>query len=539
MHETTASYSFSIEPDHRKKHGQFFTEKRVARFMVNWVLQGNSSTLYDPAFGLGAFYYAARENGFKGNFFGSEIDAKILSHFRLMGNTERCSIELLDYLSQWGQCHDAIICNPPYMRFQKFEGRERAFQNFNAVLGIKLSGYTNISSAFLIKSISELSPQGRLAYIMPLEFLNTGYGAVVKKFLLEQGSIKAIVKIECEKDVFPDATTSVGIILFEKLHSNSPVNFYLARTVENLDSLLDCPPVRSLGRDELQPDEKWLRYFEPCLQDVDSRNLVPISTYGTFSRGIATGANEYFTLSINKASQIGLRSDEFVPCITKSAQIKSPIFTHRHLDSLINGEAPVLLLNIQGSPSSGAKEYLMEGEKVGYQRRYLTRTRNPWYRLENRVPSPLLFGVFSRGGFKVIRNHTNALNLTCFHGFSPNILGDRYIDHLFIYFLSGAGRAIISLRMRRYGGALDKFEPNDLNKAMCPSVEWLDQISLLDVQKELVYINNFGELSSRGEAMFSGLIKSPPGKVIQTDQKKLRSCLPLNSGIGNGPHNRC
>lgn len=515
MHETTViGYSTSIKAGHRKKHGQFFTENRVARFMVNWILQGKSSTLYDPAFGLGAFYFAAKEIGFRGDFCGSEIDAKILSHFHTSSSTEHCSIELFDYLSKWGQRHSAIICNPPYMRFQKFEGREQTFQKFSAALGIRLSGYTNISSAFLIKSVSELTPQGRLAYIMPLEFLNTGYGTIVKRFLLENGSIKAIMKIECEREVFSDVTTSVGIILFEKTHSNAPVNFYLVRTIDSLNSLLDTAPLRSVAYDELQPNEKWLKYFESDLHAVGLQNLVPIFNYGTFSRGIATGANEYFALSISNARRIGLRSDEIMPCITKSAQVKSRIFTQAHLDSLIDSDAPVLLLNIQSNPSIGAKNYLEEGEKLGYQNRYLTKARKPWYKLERRSPSPLWFGVFSRDGFKVIRNHTNALNLTCFHGFSPNIFGNRYIDHLFIYLLSSAGRTVLSLNMRKYGDALDKFEPNDLNKAMCPSIEWLDRISHSDIQEELAYISNFGKLSEHGEAMFSGLIESTPNKSL-------------------------
>lgn len=512
MHDIVVSYLSSIESDHRKKYGQFFTEKRVARFMVNWILQSKSQTLYDPAFGLGAFYYAAREKGFKGHFFASEIDAEILSHFRLTSHAENCSVEHFDYLSKWGQHHDAIICNPPYMRFQKFEGRERILQQFNTTLGIELSGYTNTSSAFLIKSISELSPKGRLAYIMPLEFLNTGYGTVVKRFLMSQGSIKAIIKIECEKDVFPDATTSVGIILFEKTYSNSKVDFYIASSVECLSNLFDTPPVRSVSYKELKPTEKWLKYFEPCLYDIDIRNLVTISTYGTFSRGIATGANEYFSLSVSKANLIGLRSDELLPCITKSAQIKTAIFTQENLDSLIESDALALLINIQNNCSSGAKKYLEYGEKTGYQHRYLTKSRKPWYKIEKRLPSPLLFGVFSREGFKVIRNYTNALNLTCFHGFSPNLFGSKYIDHLFIYFLSTVGRTILSLNMRKYGDALDKFEPNDLNKAMCPSVEWLDKIPIADIKNEISHIKDFGKLSEYGELMFSGLIESASKK---------------------------
>ena len=477
-----------------------------------------------------AFYFAAKDIGYICDFSGSEIDAKILSHFHASSGTEHCSIELLDYLSKWGQCHSAIICNPPYMRFQKFEGRDQVLQKFSSALGIRLSGYTNISSAFLVKSISELTPQGRLAYIMPLEFLNTGYGTIVKRYLLENGSIKAIIKIECEREVFADATTSVGIILFEKSYSNTPVNFYLVRTIGALTGLFDNAPLRSVALDELQPDEKWLKYFESDSHAVAFKNLVPIAKYGTFSRGIVTGANEYFALSISNARSIGLRSDEVVPCVTKSTQIKSRIFTQAHLDALIDSDVPALLLNVQSNPSLEAKNYLEEGEKRGFQNRYLTKTRKPWYKLERRSPSPLWFGVFSRGCFKVIRNHSNALNLTCFHGFSPNIFGNRYIDHLFLYFLSNAGRTVLSINMRKYGNALNKFEPNDLNKAMCPSFDWLDRISRSDIQEELAYISSDGKLSEHGEAMFSGLIESTPNKSLNTDGQKRRFALLLPAG---------
>jgi adenine-specific DNA-methyltransferase len=501
-------YYTSIEADHRKKYGQFFTENRVARFMVNWVLKGKPSTLYDPAFGLGAFYFAAKETGFHGDFFGAEIDAKILSHFYAAKKSENCSIELSDYLSTWGNCHSAIICNPPYQRFQKFEGRELVFQNFRNALGVKLSGYTNISSAFLIKSVSELKPEGRLAFIMPLEFLNTGYGTIIKQFLLENGSIQAIIKIECEREVFPDATTSVGIIFFEKTQSNSHVNFYVASSIDSLNRLLEESPVNSVACSNLRPNEKWLNYFESDLHSVGLQNLVPISSYGSFSRGIATGANEYFALPISHTRIIGLRSDEFVPCITKSVQVKTPIFTQSCLDLMIDSDAPVLLLNIKSNPSIGAKKYLDMGENRGYQNRYLTKTRKPWYKMEKRSPSPLWFGVFSRDGFKVVRNRTTALTLTCFHGFTPNIIGSKFIDHLFLFLLSKAGRTVLSLNMRKYGDALDKFEPNDLNNALCPCIEWLNGISITSIKDELSYVSDHGKLSDRGEALFSSLIES-------------------------------
>ena len=91
-------------------------------------------------------------------------------------------------------------------------------------------------------------------------------------------------------------------------------------------------------------------------------------------------------------------------------------------------------------------------------------------------------GVFSRNGYKVIRNYSSALNLTCFHGFHPNMFGTKYVDHLFAFLLSRAGQAILKSSMRRYGDKLDKFEPNDLNHACVPCPEFFDMLDprLLD-----------------------------------------------------------
>ncbi len=72
MPSYTDKYTETVGLLHRKKYGQFFTESRVANFMVNWVLGASSQTLFDPAFGLGAFSSAAQAVGFSGSFRGIE-----------------------------------------------------------------------------------------------------------------------------------------------------------------------------------------------------------------------------------------------------------------------------------------------------------------------------------------------------------------------------------------------------------------------------------------------------------------------------------
>ena len=81
--------------------------------------------------------------------------------------------------------------------------------------------------------------RGRLAYIMPLEFLNTGYGAIVKKRLIESGHLVSIINLKCEKDIFPDAITSVGIILYDACCRYSHVDFHIADSISSLENILE------------------------------------------------------------------------------------------------------------------------------------------------------------------------------------------------------------------------------------------------------------------------------------------------------------
>jgi adenine-specific DNA-methyltransferase len=503
------AYYSVADAKHRREHGQFFTPFEVAAFMCRWALSAGSTTLYDPAFGLGSFYFAAKKSNSSIHFSGNEVDAKILDFFRSHNNGDnRLILKQQDYLLSWGQKHNAIVCNPPYMRFQKFLNRSEVFSSFQQRLGYKLSGYTNIASAFLLKSIHELAPNGRLAYIMPLEFLNTGYGSFVKQRLIENGLLKAIITLEAEKDVFPDVTTTTGIILAVNDLKKEPVCFYTVRNMTELDNLLALKPNRQIPQEELDPSEKWLKHFDAKSLKLDSSSLVSVRYYGAFSRGIATGANEFFVLSSGKARELSIPRSLLIPCITKSAQIKTAVFTNEDLRKLEESDANVFLLNVNGEMSAAVAKYLQYGEQLGYNQRYLTKVRNPWFKLERRTPASLLFGVFSRDSFKVIRNYSKAINLTCYHCFYPNLFGRPFVDRLFLYFQSQSARKILSLSLRRYGDSLDKFEPNDLNEALAPSPSYLDAIPIQLVNESMDRCAKGLPIEAKLQKIFESLIKT-------------------------------
>ncbi len=498
-------YTQHIGANHRQSLGQYFTHPDVARFMTGWVLDSGKPSLFDPAFGLGVFREVIPQDS-RVAFSACEVDSRIIEFWERKTGERSGFITVEDYLHSWGRHHANIVCNPPYMRFQKFLQRDSVFREFQQHLGIRLPGSTNIASAFLLKSLSELRAQGRMAYIMPLEFLHTGYGSLVKKILIESGHLFAVLRLDCEKDIFPDTTTSVGIILYDKAVRHSSVRFYAVQSITQLERFDDLEPVSDVPLAELDAQSKWLPLFQKREHTVDPTRTTTLDAFGRFSRGIATGANEFFVLRPSVAKAKGLNSTaECVPCITRSAQLRRPVFETADYDELSHADHPVLLFSINGTLSKKAKQYIRFGEHRGLHDRFLTKHRTPWYKTEQRAPSPLWLGVFSRGGYKIIFNTSQARHLTCFHGFQPNARGREYVECLFLYLLSRTGRAIVSRSMRRYGDALDKFEPNDVNGALVPSPDFFASLHAEKIAGAMKTVKETGQLPQWAEDFFMPL----------------------------------
>ncbi len=499
-------YSLKVGGKHRKKFGQYFTHPLVAQFMVEWVLESGKNTLFDPAFGLGAFLTPVSCKP-EIEFSGCESDPEIFNFLAEKAPEKIIQISNSDYFQLWGVSHNNIVCNPPYMRFQNCANRDTIVRAFRERMGLEVSGYTNIAAAFLMKSIYELGNSGRMAYIMPLEFLNTGYGATVKKCLIEHGHLMAIIKLDCEKDVFPEVITTAGIILYDKAKTYSHVNFYTVNSLCSLDGILGSEPISSVERKYLAPEEKWMQHFSAGNFAVNHGNLVPMSSYGRFRRGIATGANDFFILKPSELMALGIGSSDVVPCISKSIQIQKNHFGNQDFESLKKHDARVFLFSAASPHSKSVNSYIKKGELEGYHKRYLTSRRSPWYKTEFRNPSPLLLGVFSRNGYKIIKNESDAVNLTCFHGFQPNLLGKNYIDYLFLYLASLPGRDIVSLSIRKYGNGLEKFEPNDLNNSLVPAEHVFDKLPAKDVSTAVDYTKQSGVVPDWINDYFSHKLK--------------------------------
>ncbi len=495
-------YIKSVDLAHRKEYAQFFTPVEIAQFMSRWLVQNDGiRSILEPAFGLGIFSRALLEERKNIHIDAYDIDRVILNAAHdTFGTSQNVNIIQQDYLqTDWNKKYDGVICNPPYLKFHDYDNAT-GIATIKQHLDYTLSGFTNLYALFLLKSINQLNNGGRCAYIIPSEFLNADYGVAVKKYLLESRKVCHIIVFDFKEEVFEDAITTACIVLCSNETGNHSLRFSL---VENLSQLHDIEqyiyrqsyPAEHFCEYEyemLAPTIKWHNYYT---KDVKKqyRNLVSFHTFAKVTRGIATGANHYFTFNSTKVEQHQIPTSNLVPCICHCTDVPNAFFDNNTFDKLAQENKSVFLFDGQkNQEDANVQQYIQYGINTHVNEKYLTASRSPWYALEKRPAPPIWVTVFNRSGLRFVRNYSKATNLTTFHSVYVNANYQDFTDLLFAYLLTQTAHDIFDTNRREYGNGLGKFEPNDLNHS---DVLDLTVITQEDQQKILAFLNRI----KRGE----------------------------------------
>ena len=489
------NYSKSISIEHRKKFAQFFTPFPIADAMAKWLL-GNDQLkdVLEPAFGLGVFSRAILNHKKEINIKGFEVDETIFKNAKqYFQDIENVNLLLQDYMyNDWKNKYDGIICNPPYFKFHDYDNKN-ILKEIETNLKCKLNGFTNLYTLFLLKSIHQLSKNGRCAYIIPSEFLNSDYGKLVKTYLIKSKTLRHIIVIDFEENVFDDALTTASIILCANDNLTDKVQFSNIQSLQDLskiDEIITKYPnfsetEQTYSFTELNPDIKWKAYYQKQ-NSIKFKNLVPFSTYAKVVRGIATGSNEYFTFNFSKAKEFNIDEQYLLPCICSAKDAKTSFFTKQDFEELKKSDKSIFLFNVLNPNDKNINSYIQKGEEEEINKRFLTASRTPWYSLENRKPAPIWVSVFNRSGLRFIRNEANISNLTSYHCIYPkqtSLFSEINIDLLFAYLLTDTAKQIFDDNSRQYGNGLQKFEPNDLNKGMMLDLGLLDKQTSNEILK--------------------------------------------------------
>jgi adenine-specific DNA-methyltransferase len=474
----------------RKIKGQIPTPLNIARFMARWAIQNNNfQTILDPAVGCGIFFeqilklLPLNQNKSNLTFHGYDIDPLMVkaSNLRLRDTKFKTKIMNLDFILQTKDFYyDIIIGNPPYIKSNQIKNKKAYYDQIKAQFGVKLDGTTGLDAIFFLQSIDLLKKNGKIIFITPSEFLNSGYGHKIKDILLKKLKIEAFIYFDSEEFPFQEGMSSALITLATKQKQTLDYEIKLVTLKEWPDDeiLLSSlnhksfePPnsLITIKKSELQPEEKWIpKFVIKSFYSALMKNFIPLSTFFNVKRGIATGDNSFFTLTKEETFKWNIDNKYLKPVLTKASFATPPVFTENNFEKLVKEGKKTILLDIKETNPSNIKSYLDYGIKKGVDQRYLTKNRKKWFFIEHRNPSKILIKVFSRGSPQFILNETSALNLTCFHGLNSIDQSEKFIKPLLLFLVSKYGQESIKLQLRHYGGGLKKMEPRDVENILIP-----------------------------------------------------------------------
>ena len=261
---TSDLYMMCFPPELRKSLGEFYTDKRIVEYILDWVgynpLQTVKSknflfhqNLIDPACGAGSFLIPALERYFQSflthHKWISDGILNLVQHKRIVGvdiNPFACALSRLGYIgflipylvrAKLEQGHlplighipivqadslvDAkeqikdnlynyVVGNPPYVRIQRLNAngsKQSYLKLFDSAVG-----RFDLYSLFIERGLQLLKPNGTLGYITSNKFMTTNAGKGIRKVISKKATIKHLFDLSDTK-VFAAAVLPCVLIL--------------------------------------------------------------------------------------------------------------------------------------------------------------------------------------------------------------------------------------------------------------------------------------------------------------------------------------
>lgn len=481
---------------YQKLRGGYYTPKSIADFLAKWAIQGADIQVLEPSCGDGMLLESAvkrlidcgaGKTSIYHQIQGIELDPQeaqkaterilaINDEHPVIVNTGDFFTYCHGYLTQ-ERFFDAIIGNPPFVRYQNFPENHRAIAFYLMQrAGLHPNRLTNSWVPFLVASTMLLNKKGRLAMVIPAELLQVNYAAELRYFLSQHYSY--ITLITFKKLVFDGIQQEVVLLLGEKNGSDHTG----IRTIEldGIDDLLAYEH-KPLSREELKEmdhsTEKWTMYFldEEELELLRRlKNHPKLTTAGyviDVDVGIVTGLNEFFVLTQKQVEKHALMPYT-QRIVGRSAQLAGLRFSEEDWLTNVEKQFPAFLVNAPDEPfyrlPDSLKEYVTGGEERGINKGYKCRIRNRWYV----VPSAWIPQAFMLRQVhhypKIILNDAAATSTDTIHrvklrnGVPARTVAASFLNSLTFAFSEVTGRS--------YGGGVLELEPNEAERLPLPLV---------------------------------------------------------------------
>lgn len=434
--EMSIAMELLIPAEDKKVNGAFFTPAYIADFILTTIRPEINAKIIDPSCGSGAFLLAiARyyKNTFGKsisdciceNIYGSDIlhynieRCKLLLSLLALSESESISVSQMNLFCcdslkhNWNEDFDAVVGNPPYVKFQDMDDDTRTFLMSN--YRTTQFGTYNLYFAFFELGLRILKANGKLGYITPNNYFTSLSGESLRTFFRQERSIYRIVDFNATK-VFNVLTyTAISFlnkssnenIEYDRIKEGAAPERFLKKTVFTLNpySSLDDSKWRLLCGDERHN----IAQIERCGESIG--NLFNICV------GIATLKDEvYFIQPMSEDNKyynimrngLPFRIEKSITrSVVKISDMKTPEDINRNTRRIIfpyiltNGKAIAIQESVMQSEYPECYKYLLSVKDILAQRGKGKHVYTPFYAYGrtqglNRTGVKLLTPTFSK-----------------------------------------------------------------------------------------------------------------------------------------------
>ena len=473
-------------PQAAKARGAFYTPPELARFMAGWAIRNADDRVLEPSCGDGAFIATATERF-------AELDVTDLRD-RLVG-IERAPVEaakaaalsptasiltsdFFDVEPSRIRSVDAVLGNPPYIRYHGFTGSDRAKSLARAAAaGVTLSRLASSWAAFVVHSTAFLAEHGRVALVLPAELLHTDYGRPVREFLVER--FGSIVVVAFDRPVFGAQVDAVALLASDDDHRGLRV---VRVPDERVLDTLDVADYSHLAVE--RPAPRWSRALDPeagaLYTELErSDDVIRFGAISSVDIGFVSGADGFFVLSADRAEELGLPASVLTPTIRRPGDIPGLLASRGDVRYLFD-------LTSNGMPDDpNVLQYIARGESDGIHERYKSRVRHPWYAvpLPRHVPDAFL-PYMSHHGPRLVVNDVRARSTNLVHGVTLGLLAPA-ARALAVAMASSLTLLSAEIEGRSYGGGVLKLETKEAERLLVPKLDLASSQLLGDAFEEV------------------------------------------------------
>lgn len=475
--------------DSKKQLAAYYTPKELSSILANYIIDSPGTTVLEPSFGGGGIITAALTRltalgtpDAEKYVFGCDIDnhafenLPIIIRRKLAMQTNRFVKQdfltlSADYFSNIK--FDCVIANPPYIGYgQMPEGQREIAKALQKEFNLKGSR-ASTWYFFLLKSLTYLKDDGKIAFVLPHAFLDSDYAKDLRDFI--GNKFKTSAAYIFSKRIFAEQGTSERVLVLVAEGWNKHANYQHSLQAVHVESFDDFTSKIYSYRDNRNFGKKYLGSkvgrIKGKLNNLDTSFLNTylehpsvslLSSHVKIRIGLVAGDAPFFTFNNQKIINKSLKEKFFSPLMRSLRSNLGVSFGKKDFrKSALSAESCYLLEYREDFlATSSYRKYLESYDLEIISNNKTFNKRDIWCQVnDGLIPDFFITYMCIHGPRIVINNHkANCLNNT-HRGFVKYKFTAKKKKLLSLSMLTSFTRLVAEMESKLYGNATLKMEP--------------------------------------------------------------------------------